>query len=119
MPLLEITSATAPKDIKSFTKRISATFSEFIGKPESLCVVTFTKVDSLLYSGSDEPGFIAKVGSIGHIDNDRNAKLTDAVTKVLEEELGAVHDRGYFVFTDIPPQNIGYKYTTFSNLIKQ
>lgn len=36
MPLLEITSATAPKDIKAFTKRLSATFSEFIGKPESV-----------------------------------------------------------------------------------
>ncbi|KAG2229828.1 Tautomerase/MIF superfamily [Thamnidium elegans] len=119
MPLLEITSATAPKDIKSFTKRLSALFAELIGKPESYCVVTFSKVDYLLYNGTDEPGFIAKVGSIGHIENDRNAKLAATITKVLEEEFGTVNDRGYFVFTDVPAENIGYKYTTFANLLKQ
>jgi hypothetical protein len=33
------------------------------------CLVTFTKVDSLYFAGSDEPGFLVKVGSIGHIGN--------------------------------------------------
>ncbi|KAI7907245.1 Tautomerase/MIF superfamily [Cokeromyces recurvatus] len=117
MPILEISSAQAPKDIRAFTKRMNALFSELIGKPESYCMVTFTKVDSLFFSGSDEPGFLVKVGSIGHIDNDRNSKLTAAVTQELEKELGVKDNRGYFIFTDVPAENIGFRKTTFANLL--
>ncbi|KAI9361055.1 Tautomerase/MIF superfamily [Pilaira anomala] len=119
MPILEITSANAPKDIRDFVKRVSALFAECIGKPESYCVVTFNKVDSLFYNGSDEPGFIAKVGSIGHISNERNANLTKVITEALEKELGTINDRGYFMFTDFPAENIGYKHTTFANILNQ
>ncbi|KAI8979607.1 Tautomerase/MIF superfamily [Mycotypha africana] len=119
MPILEIYSAQAPKDIRGFTKRMNATFAELIGKPESFCMVTFSKVDSLFFAGSDEPGFLVKVGSIGHIDNNRNAKLTATVTAELEKELGVQDNRGYFIFTDVPAENIGFKKNTFANLIKR
>ncbi|KAI8097993.1 Tautomerase/MIF superfamily [Gilbertella persicaria] len=115
MPILEITSGTAPKDLRAFTKRLNAIFAEYIGKPESYCLVTFTKVDSFFFAGSDEPGFFAKVTSIGHIDNDRNSKLTKAVTEELEKELGVSDGRGYFFFIDAPGENIGYKKDTFAN----
>ncbi|KAF1801209.1 Tautomerase/MIF superfamily [Mucor lusitanicus] len=118
MPILEISSAQAPKDISAFTKKMNALFAELIGKPESYCLVTFTKVDSFYFAGSDKPGFLVKVGSIGHIDNDRNSKLTKAVTAELVKELGAEDGRGYFIFTDVPPQNIGYKSDTFANFMK-
>lgn len=36
MPILEITSANAPKDTRDFVKRVSALFAECIGKPESV-----------------------------------------------------------------------------------
>lgn len=36
MPILEVYSAIAPKDLKSFIKRLSAVFAEQIGKPESV-----------------------------------------------------------------------------------
>ncbi|CEP13021.1 hypothetical protein [Parasitella parasitica] len=117
MPILEISSAQAPKDINAFTKRMNALFADLIGKPESViyCLVTFTKVDSFYFAGSDEPGFLVKVGSIGHIDNDRNSKLTKAVTAELVKELGVKDSRGYFIFTDVSAQNIGYKSDTFAN----
>lgn len=52
-------------------------------------------------------------------DNDRNAKLTAAATGVLEKELVVeLNHCGYFIFTDIPGDNIGYKHTTFTNLTK-
>ncbi|CAO3623273.1 unnamed protein product [Mucor hiemalis] len=119
MPILEIISAQTPKDLRSFTKRLNALFAELIGKPESFCLVTFTKVDSFFFAGSDEPGFLVKVGSIGHIDNDRNSKLTAAVTAELVKELGAQDNRGYFIFTDVPGDNIGYKGDTFTNFMRK
>ncbi|KAI9487880.1 MAG: Tautomerase/MIF superfamily [Benjaminiella poitrasii] len=119
MPILEISSANAPKDLKTFTKRMNALFSELIGKPESFCMVTFTKVDTLFFAGSDEPGFLVKVGSIGHIDNDRNSKLAAAVTQELEKELGVKDNRGYFIFSDVSAENIGFKKDTFANIMRQ
>ncbi|KAG2208481.1 Tautomerase/MIF superfamily [Mucor mucedo] len=118
MPILEIISAETPKDIKAFTQRLSKVFAERIGKPEDYCIVTYQKVDSYSFAGSDEPGFLAKVGSIGHIDNERNAKLAAAVTEELEKELGISSERGYFIFTDVPAENIGWKKTTFGNILK-
>ncbi|KAI8365696.1 Tautomerase/MIF superfamily [Choanephora cucurbitarum] len=116
MPILEIVSATAPKEINAFTKRLSAVFAEYIGKPESYCLVTFTKTDSLTFAGSDEPGFYAKVTSIGHIDNERNSKLTKAITEELQKELGIADGRGYFHFMDAPAENIGFRKDTFANI---
>jgi hypothetical protein len=81
-------------------------------------LVTFQKVDSYYYAGSDAPGFLVKVGSIGHIDNERNSKLTATVTAELEKELGVDAGRGYFIFTDVPAENIGYKKDTFANFMK-
>ncbi|RCH90235.1 hypothetical protein CU097_005727 [Rhizopus azygosporus] len=119
MPVLEVYSAIAPKDLKSFIKRLSAVFAEQIGKPESFCLVTFNQVDSLVFNGTDEPGYLCKVISIGHIENDRNAKLTAAITAELEKELGVSDSRGYFAFSDIAAENIGTRKTTFANIVRE
>lgn len=36
MPILEIQIAQTPKDLKAFTKALSTTFAEHIGKPEKV-----------------------------------------------------------------------------------
>ncbi|KAI8148868.1 Tautomerase/MIF superfamily [Fennellomyces sp. T-0311] len=118
MPTLEITAEQAPADLDAFLKRLSPLFSECIGKPESYCMVIFTKVDRVYFNGSSGASFLAKVTSIGNIDNERNANLTKKISEVLEEELGVKLDRGYFFFNDAPAEYTGYKSTTFANLIK-
>lgn len=53
MPILEITSAHAPKDLKAFTKKMSALFAELIGKPESVIITLISGInrfDSLMAS---------------------------------------------------------------------
>ncbi|KAI8381541.1 Tautomerase/MIF superfamily [Radiomyces spectabilis] len=118
MPILEITSQRSPKDLNAFLKKLSSVFAEHIGKPESYCLVTFVRVDQLYFAGTPDAGFIAKVGSIGHIDRERNARLTAAITAEMKRELGVSDDRGYFLFTDFPSDNIGFKSTSFSDLIR-
>jgi phenylpyruvate tautomerase len=44
--------------------------------------------------------------------------LTATVTAELEKELGVDAGRGYFIFTDVPAENIGYKKDTFANFMK-
>ena len=53
------------------------------------------------------------------VDNDRNSKLTEVITAELVKELGVQDNRGYFIFTDVPGDNIGYKATTFTNFVKK
>ncbi|KAF7721027.1 hypothetical protein EC973_005552 [Apophysomyces ossiformis] len=119
MPILEIVSQTAPQDLNSFIARLSKVFAEAIDRPEAYCLVTFQKVDALSFAGNQEPGFLVKVGSIGNVDNDANASLTNKVSEVLLEELKTSNDRGYFWFTDLPASDVGFKGTTFANLWKQ
>ncbi|KAG0165752.1 hypothetical protein DFQ28_008334 [Apophysomyces sp. BC1034] len=119
MPILEITSQRSPKDVNVFVKELSVAFAELIGKPEEYCLVTFNRVDGFCYAGNANAGYLAKVGSIGHIDNERNARLTSRITELLHKHLGAGNDRGYFLFTDLPAENVGFKSTTFAELWKQ
>ncbi|KAI8985146.1 Tautomerase/MIF superfamily [Pilobolus umbonatus] len=118
MPILEITTAESHNDIRGLTKKLSVVFAELIGKPESYCLVTFQKVDSFFFAGSDKPGYLAKVGSIGHIDNTRNAKLSSTLSEILQKELNVPNDRAYIIFTDVPAENIGFRGDTFANLLK-
>lgn len=50
MPILEISSAVAPKDINAFTKSLSAIFAEYIGKPESVKINITTFCEFCTYS---------------------------------------------------------------------
>ncbi|KAI9318197.1 Tautomerase/MIF superfamily [Dichotomocladium elegans] len=118
MPALEITSEHAPKDLDSFLAKLSALFAEAIGKPESYCMVTFTKVDRVYFNGKAGNSFLAKVTSIGNIDNNRNSNLTKVIGAELEKELGISLDRGYFFFNNVTAEDTGYKGTTFYNLLK-
>jgi phenylpyruvate tautomerase len=118
MPILEVTSQKSPKDLKAFAKRLSTVFAEQIGKPEAYCLVTFSKVDELLFAGSNEDGYLVRVGSIGHIEEERNINLTKAITAEIKAELGIENNRGYVMFTDYPAANIGFQGTVFSTILK-
>ncbi|KAH8551647.1 Tautomerase/MIF superfamily [Umbelopsis sp. PMI_123] len=117
MPSLEITSNVGPKDLDAFLKTLSKKFSDAIGKPESLCLVTFNQVQQMIFGGTTEPGFIAHITSIGNIDNTRNAGLSNSISKELEESLGVSNTRGYFFFHDVTPENTGAHGTTFANIL--
>lgn len=45
MPILEISSAHAPKDLAAFTKKMSALFAELIGKPESVIITLISGIN--------------------------------------------------------------------------
>ncbi|KAI8072266.1 Tautomerase/MIF superfamily [Gongronella butleri] len=118
MPIFEITTKEQPKDVPAFLKKLSVLFAEQIGKPESVCLVTYAKVDDIFFAGTNDAAYLAKVGSIGHIDEERNANLTKAVLAFLDEELGIGPARGYILFTDFPAANIGFNNTVFSTIFK-
>lgn len=117
MPSLEISTNVGPKDLDAFVKTVSKKFSEGIGKPEDFCLVTFNQVQHFTYAGSSEPGFIAHITSIGHIDNDRNAALSASISQIFQEELNISNTRGYFFFHDARGEDTGYKGTTFTNFM--
>lgn len=117
MPSLEITSNVAPANVSAFLTAASAKFSDAIGKPEKVCLVTFNKVDNVVYAGSTEPAFIAHIHSIGHIDNDRNAGLSKNISQFLTEELNIPNTRGYFFFHDVKGEDTGYSGSTYANLM--
>jgi len=45
MPILEISSAQAPKDINAFTKKMNGLFAELIGKPESVIITLISGIN--------------------------------------------------------------------------
>ncbi|KAI8078741.1 Tautomerase/MIF superfamily [Halteromyces radiatus] len=119
MPILEVTSQKSPKDLSAFIKRLSAVFAEHIGKPEAVCLVTFTKADDVCFAGSNNPAYLVRVGGIDVISEERNTNVTKAVTHILDEELGIPNDRGFVLFNEYPSANIGFKDTTFRSILKK
>jgi phenylpyruvate tautomerase PptA (4-oxalocrotonate tautomerase family) len=117
MPSLEISSNVGPKDLDAFVKTVSKKFSEAIGKPESLCLITFNQVQQFSFAGSTDPGFIAHITSIGNIDNERNANLSASISQIFQEELNIPNSRGYFFFHDARGDDTGYHGTTYTNLV--
>ncbi|KAI8578193.1 hypothetical protein K450DRAFT_248589 [Umbelopsis ramanniana AG] len=117
MPSLEISTNVGPKDLDAFVKTVSKKFSEAIGKPESLCLITFNQVQHFSFAGSTDPGFIAHVTSIGNIDNERNANLSASISQFFQEELSIPNNRGYFFFHDARGDDTGFHGTTYTNLV--
>jgi Macrophage migration inhibitory factor (MIF) len=117
MPSLELTSNVSPNNLNAFLIAASAKFADAIGKPEKVCLVTFSKVEQMTYAGSTDPAFIAHIHSIGNIDNERNAGLSQSISQFLSEELNIPNTRGYFFFHNVKGEDTGYAGTTYTNLL--
>lgn len=97
------TSATLPVgDAKeACLSALSSALATGLGKPEQYVMVSFSKVDCIMFAGdSTQPAAFCALHSVGAISPSNNKKISAAVCRLLSEHIGIPSDRVYIQFFD-------------------
>jgi phenylpyruvate tautomerase PptA (4-oxalocrotonate tautomerase family) len=114
MPLLKLeTTATLSAERRNaLLALLSKTLAETIRKPEQYVMVTVNPAAICMSGRPDEAAFV-DVRSIGGLDGDVCRKLSETISRLLNEALGIPHDRVYLNFTDVDARHWGWNAKTF------
>ncbi|ESO97416.1 hypothetical protein LOTGIDRAFT_231585 [Lottia gigantea] len=107
-------SANLPSDFLTETSKIVATA---LNKPESFVAVRIHCDVKMIHAGSDELCGSAELQSIGALGVEENKVLSCTLAEHLEKTLGLKPDRYYIKFTDMQRSEVGFKKTTFDELL--
>lgn len=100
-------------DKSAFLRAASKAVAATTGKPESYVAVAVHDEAALLWDGSDAPGCIGCLYSIGSVSKEQNGALMVELAKLLQPK-GVPADRTYVNFFDVPRQNVGWNGSTFA-----
>lgn len=114
MPLLKIQTnipiETAAGD--SLIRKASQQVASLLGKPERYVMVSLEENPAMLFGGSDDPLAYLELKSIG-LPETRTSELSQALTSLMNAELGLSAERVYIEFTDAPRAMWGWNGGTF------
>ncbi|KAK7085138.1 hypothetical protein SK128_000452 [Halocaridina rubra] len=118
MPQLEI-STNIPKEkvtsdiILTLSKELTAA----VGKPEQYITVRVLPDQLMSFGGTLEPCATAHIMSIGKLGIEENKAIAAKIFSAVEKLLGIPNDRMYILFNDQPSSNVGFKGTTFHQIL--
>lgn len=114
MPLLRIQTnqSIAAERRQSLAARASALVSELLGKPERYVMVALEPDCHMLFAGSDAPLANMELKSIG-LPESETARFSDALCRLVRDELGVEAERVYIEFVDAPRRMWGWNGGTF------
>ncbi|XP_045619978.1 macrophage migration inhibitory factor [Procambarus clarkii] len=118
MPCLVISTnipkeRVTPEVMTSFSKQ----FSTVIGKPEQYCMVQVIPEQLMTFGGTFDPCASCTLVSLGQLGVAENKAIAKKIYEFTEKILGVPTDRMYIQFVDKPSSEIGYKGTTFHELL--
>ncbi|XP_042207489.1 macrophage migration inhibitory factor homolog isoform X2 [Homarus americanus] len=118
MPYLEIaTNLTKEKITPEILTNLSKLLSAILGKAEQYCVVRVIPDQLMTFGGSSDPCATALLISLGKLGVEENKGHAAKIYEFVENSLGIPGDRMYIQFFDKPSSEIGYKGTTFHQLL--
>lgn len=114
MPYLKIQTNHAPatEQAKTLLATASKTLAKELGKPERYVMVELTTNPLLIFAGSDEPAAYVELKSIG-LPAAQIKALSQAISVLLEANLGISPSRVYIEFTDVKGSCWGWNGGTF------
>ena len=114
MPLIKLqTSVHISEDQKgNLIASLSGIIAECIGKPERYVMATINETP-IMMSGELGNAAFADVRSIGGLNSDVKAGLSQKICALLKESLKIPKDRVYINFADISAENWGWNGSTF------
>lgn len=121
MPHLRIETNAKSENIKSLEKCVEEFHEEFqktIGKPHEYVAVTIVP-DVAMMMGKDPKALTAQVTltSIGKLGVEENKKHSAALFPIITKHFGVKSDKCYIYFNDVQTSDIGYKGTTFHEIL--
>ena len=114
MPLLklETTVAISEDKLRTLLTSLSKAVAETIGKPEQYVMVTISQA-VMAMSGTLGNAAFVDIRSIGGLSSGVNRKLSEQISKLLNDSLGIPSDRVYLNFADVDAANWGWNGSTF------
>ncbi|XP_047475541.1 macrophage migration inhibitory factor-like [Penaeus chinensis] len=118
MPYLEI-ATNIPRDrvTPEIVSIFSKTLSETIGKPEQYCAVRVIPDQLMSFGGTFDPCGSAILMSLGKLGVEENKTYASKIYAVVEKYLGIPNDRMYIQFIDKQTSEVGFKGTTFHQIL--
>src|SRR5215831_18831909 len=109
MPLLklETTVAISEDKLRTLLTSLSKAVAETIGKPEQYVMVTISQA-VMAMSGTLGNAAFVDIRSIGGLSSGVNRKLSEQISKLLNDSLGIPSDRVYLNFADVDAANWGW-----------
>lgn len=118
MPALVIhTSVSRSKVTPTVLTELSKTFAGTIGKPEQYCTVRVVPDQLMVFGGKADACAHASIMSIGRLGVEENKAHSAVIFEAVEKLLGVPADRMYLSFFDKPLSEVGFKGTTFHDIM--
>ena len=121
MPHLRIETNVKSDNIKSMEECIEElhdVFQNTIGKPsEYIAVTILPNVAMMMGKDAKTPTAQATVTSIGKLGVEENKKHASALFPVITKHLGVQSDKCYIIFNDVKTSDVGFKGTTFHEIL--
>jgi phenylpyruvate tautomerase PptA (4-oxalocrotonate tautomerase family) len=112
MPFIRLTTTAAPEKLQALLPTLSKIAAQAIGKPEQY-VMAAAHTQAMLMSGKPGPAALVEVRSIGGLGPDVNQQIARKVCDLLEQALAIPPERVFLNFTDVAPENWGWRGETF------
>ena len=121
MPHLRIETNVKASDIGDMQKCVEEFQEEFqkiIGKPDQYVAMTIIP-DVAMTMGKDAkvPTAQATLTSIGKLGVEENKKISAALSPIVFSKLKVESDKCYIIFDDVKTSDVGYKGTTFHEIL--
>lgn len=118
MPILQITT-NVPKEkvTPDVLTTLSKMVAEMLGKSEAYCMVHVVPDQLMTFGGTTEPCAVALFCSLGKLGVEENKSYAAKLYPYLETTLGIPSGRMYMSFRDMKTSEIGYKGTTFHEIL--
>nr|VFK33689.1 MAG: Phenylpyruvate tautomerase PptA, 4-oxalocrotonate tautomerase family [Candidatus Kentron sp. MB]VFK76305.1 MAG: Phenylpyruvate tautomerase PptA, 4-oxalocrotonate tautomerase family [Candidatus Kentron sp. MB] len=114
MPYLKIQTNIVIDDSKkqSVLAKVSADVAQQMGKPERYMMTAMDTGCAMTLGGTDQPLACVELKALD-LSESHTSALSDAICRLLQEQLNIPQDRTYIVFADIPRAMWGWNGGTF------
>jgi len=112
MPLLQINTNKAIKDIDQLASEASRLTAEMLGKPESYVMVEISADSVLTFAGTNEPCAHLKLKSLG-LDEDQTTAYSETLCQFITQHLEIPGSRIYIEFSSPARHMWGWDDGTF------
>ncbi|KAK4299437.1 hypothetical protein Pmani_028285 [Petrolisthes manimaculis] len=118
MPVFQLfTNVPKEKITPQILTELTKVLSTVLGKPQDYCMVHIAPDQLMSFGGSTAPCGAARLTSVGKLGVQENKNHAKQFYEYLEKHLGIPGDRMYIEFTDKESSEIGYKGTTFHEIL--
>ena len=103
MPYINTIASVGINGLKqqAIKERMGKAIELIPGKTEDWLMLSFRDNVDMFFKGDDEPCAMCQVKLYGSTSEEHYAKLTEALTDILDDELGIARDRIYVTYEEI------------------